>query len=126
MRGWTVQDSLELYSVPSDGSARPKRMLKTVNSAMTMLMRRPIDIVATFNADLARMREVLPSSLAEQDIKTTLWSNWSVKGPDLDHLTITGRGSLTCPPIPTDYTYRTRDEKGKRLSLIQKVYADLR
>lgn len=73
----------------------------------------PIDIVATFNADLARMREVLPSSLAEQDIKTTLYSTWSVKGPDLDHLAITGRGSLTCPPIPTDYTYRTRDKDGK-------------
>ncbi len=74
----------------------------------------PVDLLVKFDAELARLREVLPSSLAEQDMKGPLRTNWVVKGKSLDTLDIQGTATLTSTQLPTDYTYATTAEDGKK------------
>ncbi|MCC6741178.1 MAG: hypothetical protein IT452_19210 [Planctomycetia bacterium] len=74
----------------------------------------PVDLLVKFDAEMAKLREVLPGSLADQDVKGPLRTNWVVKGPSLDVLDLQGTATLTSTQLPTDYTYATTAEDGKK------------
>ncbi|MEK7466459.1 MAG: AsmA-like C-terminal region-containing protein [Planctomycetota bacterium] len=73
----------------------------------------PVDLVMKFDGDLTKLREVFPAYLADQDMKGPLRTFWNIKGENFDRLEIVGKATVTSPPVPTDYTYRTRDKDGK-------------
>ncbi len=74
----------------------------------------PVDLLVKFDAEIAKLREVFPGSLADQDIKGPLRTNWVLKGRNLDTLDIQGTATVTSTQLPTDYTYASTAEDGKR------------
>ncbi|MCE9584013.1 MAG: AsmA family protein [Planctomycetes bacterium] len=73
----------------------------------------PVDLLVKFDAEVAKLRQLLPSSLADQDMRGPLRSNWTVKGKNLGKLDIQGAATVTSGQVPTDYTYQTHGEDGK-------------
>jgi len=71
----------------------------------------PVDLVVKFDGDLTKLREVFPASLADQDMKGPLRTFWNVKGANFDRLEITGKATVTSPPLPTDYSWKIRGKE---------------
>ncbi|NUN48550.1 MAG: hypothetical protein HUU15_06955 [Candidatus Brocadiae bacterium] len=67
----------------------------------------PIDMLLRFDGEMSRFPALFPSSMSGQNLKGTLRTNWSLKGPTLDEVAVSGTAELQAP-----FIYRTTADDG--------------